>query len=88
MARPPDRATTEESLEAAFAAAAAGRRAKVRRGRKTVAVVPLADLRRLEKLDQAEDQALLARSLEALAEHELSGEEGVSLDELRARHGL
>lgn len=79
---------TAPDFDAAFAEAAAGRRVKVKRGRQAVAVVPLADLEWLERLDAGEDRLLVEASLAALAEQEASGEPGVSLAEIRARYNL
>ncbi len=73
----------EPNLEAAVAAALAGRRVRYRRGRKTVAVVPEHDLDLLRKLEDLLD-AELAR--EALAEASVEGT--VSLEALRDELGL
>ena len=75
-------------LEAAFRDAAAGRRVKVRRGRKTVGVVPARDLDRLEAMDEEEDRLLAQIGRAALEEFRASGEEAVSLEEVRRRLGL
>lgn len=76
------------SLEAACAEAAAGRRARVRHGRQTVAVVPLADLVRLEEYEAEEDAALLAAAQAAKAEWLASGEPSVAWEDVKARAGL
>ncbi|MBI2300689.1 MAG: type II toxin-antitoxin system Phd/YefM family antitoxin [Armatimonadetes bacterium] len=77
-----------QDLETALAEAAAGRRARVRRGHKTVAVVPLEDLERLEELDAEEDADLLAASLAAEAEAKANGEEPVPWEDVKRRAGL
>lgn len=88
MARQPASTPTAEStLEAAFAEAAGGRRVKVRRGRKTVAVVPVEDLERLEELDRAEDRALGDVARAAKAEAEANGEAPVLWAEADRRLG-
>lgn len=69
-------------LDAAFAAAAAGERVTVRRGRQAAAVVPLADLDRLVRLDAEEDLDDVAAEA-ALAEGPCRPSE-----ELRRKHGL
>ena len=76
--------------EAAFSQAAAGQRVTVRRGRRTVAVVPVADLARLEDLEAeeaAEDADLLAASLAAEAAAQAMGEEPVPWAEADQRLG-
>lgn len=81
-----DRPTAITDLETAFAEAAAGKRVRFRRGRQTVAMISLADLRRLEELE--EDAWLNAEADRALAEQEASGEEWIPYEEVRRRAGL
>ncbi|GMV98166.1 MAG: hypothetical protein AMXMBFR83_25180 [Phycisphaerae bacterium] len=70
------------NAEEAVAEAVAGRRVKLRLGRQTVAVVSLADLRRLEDLEDA------AEARAALAEFKASGEEAIPAADLRRQLGL
>jgi PHD/YefM family antitoxin component YafN of YafNO toxin-antitoxin module len=83
VARQRSTTSAPTDLEAAFQAAAAGKRVKVRRGRKTVVLVPLEDLERLEEADRDDDRALAAVAREALEEYTSSGEAGTPVDEVR-----
>jgi hypothetical protein len=69
----------------AVAAAAAGRRIRLRHGKTTVAVVPAEDLELLEAL---EDQALNEVADAAIAEFEASGEAAIPWAEVKKRAGL
>lgn len=78
-------------LDEAFAAAERGERVLLRRGSRRFAVVPAADLSRLEALEAdeaAEDADLLAACLAAEAEAKTNGEEPVPWEDVKRRLGL
>lgn len=74
-------------MEDAFAEAVSGRRVKVRRGRRAVAVVPMEDLQRLEELDAEEDRLLGEAAQAAKAEAEAKGEKPVPWEDADRRLG-
>lgn len=75
-------------LDEALREAAAGRRAVIRHGRRKLAVVPVADLTRLEALESDEDRRLAKVGRAAWREFHASGEEPVPLAQVKQELGL
>lgn len=75
-----------DDLSEAVRRAARGERVVLRRGgRRVAAVVPLADLKALEEL---EDRLDVAEGLKRLAEWERAGRKGSSLEDLARKYGI